>query len=318
MTLTAIVRSLGVVVAFLGLCAVDAKSSVAPMIRSLQNLQVKGVLSNDVRRIVDAGAFIGIWTTDVKKSEAFPNAKYLMLEANENQHDALKAVGEDFEIAVLSDEDDKKVIFNFAGTDDMTHPTHTGNSMFIELTHQYQKSFRPEEKSTSTLDSILKKKSREWVEMGLEASVEGAHPSIPRIDIIKFDLQGAEILAMKGAKETIAATRPVIVMEGSLVPYNEGGPSIFDLHYYMHSINYVLYDIVEDHYATYSRPGDTSGGYAAILLQVDVIWIPEEKQQYFVVTDEGRKKELKFPARRWNCEIENGDATTVSLEPFRV
>ena len=70
------------------------------------------------------------------------------------------------------------------------------------------------------------------------------------MDIFKIDVQGSELLVLRGAERLIKAYEPVILTEASIVPFNTGGPSFFEMHVYMESIGYVIADIVEQHVST--------------------------------------------------------------------
>ena len=59
----------------------------------------------------------------------------------------------------------------------------------------FEQDAHTEEIVTESLDNVLK------------------HTSVGRVDVIKMDVQGAEELALRGAKEIVASTRPVVIFE---------------------------------------------------------------------------------------------------------
>jgi FkbM family methyltransferase len=61
-------------------------------------------------------------------------------------------------------------------------------------------------------------------------------------DIVKLDIQGYEIEALRGASRLFGPTE-VFVLEACLFEFSPGMPSIFELIEFMHARDYVLYDI---------------------------------------------------------------------------
>jgi len=59
----------------------------------------------------------------------------------------------------------------------------------------FEQDAHTEEIGTESLDNVLK------------------HTSVGRVDVIKMDVQGAEELALRGANEIVASTRPVVIFE---------------------------------------------------------------------------------------------------------
>ena len=80
--------------------------------------------------ILDAGANKGDWTRTTK--EIFPEAKFLMLEANELHRESLSKVGVPFRHAVLGATDGKPATF-YLTKHQAFHNSNTGASMYREI-----------------------------------------------------------------------------------------------------------------------------------------------------------------------------------------
>jgi FkbM family methyltransferase len=63
-----------------------------------------------------------------------------------------------------------------------------------------------------------------------------------KIDLIKLDLQGAELIALTGATETLKTTQ-FVLLEVSLMPFQKGQPIVDEVVGFMKARNFVLYDI---------------------------------------------------------------------------
>ena len=78
-------------------------------------------------------------------------------------------------------------------------------------------------------------------------------------DFMKIDVQGAEVLALKGARKTLQQVE-VILTEASLMNYNAKGSSFLELSTELDAAGFAMMDIYE-----ISRRG-------SVLLQFDVVW----------------------------------------------
>lgn len=175
------------------------------------------VSRNNITSILDIGANQGMFSSVMKRM--FPDINIFMIEANPFCDNFLKRVGIPYEIVCLSDTE-KEVQFyfednNFVGT---------GASYYLEKTQWYsKKNFT--KMLTKRLDDVVS----------------------PVYEFIKLDTQGSELDIMKGGEKTIAAAK-YILLETSVVEYNENAPlkeQIFD---YMKSIDFKPLELIENHY----------------------------------------------------------------------
>ena len=150
--------------------------------------------------IYDVGAYRGGWTGVA--AEVFPSAQFVLFEANADHADVLARSGHRHVIAAL-------------GRDDGVRPFHlprsgdvTGASLYMEKTAHYAASnLQVREVATGRLDTLVRR------------------DSLPPPDLIKIDVQGAELDVLAGAPETLRNASALIV-EVSLVDYNIGAPLI--------------------------------------------------------------------------------------------
>jgi FkbM family methyltransferase len=169
--------------------------------------------------LVDVGAFIGGWSRSAKP--IFPNARYIMIEGNADNRDRLeKSVVEigkaEYIIALLGPEEKTAVTF---------HVHSKGSSVLPELT-----SFGMEPRTVpmKRLDDLM-------------ASRQVEEPIL-----LKLDAQGFELEILRGAPDTLARAE-VVILEASLIPYNQGAPLIAEVIAFMQERGFIAYDIYGGH-----------------------------------------------------------------------
>jgi FkbM family methyltransferase len=106
----------------------------------------------------------------------------------------------------------------------------TGSSIYLENT-KYYKDYVAQFMSMMTLDELDPR------------SPDGYE----RIDLLKMDVQGAELDIIKGATKTLERT-DLILMEVSFQPYNIGAPLLFEILEYMNKIGFIAIDIFDNNY----------------------------------------------------------------------
>ena len=199
--------------------------------------------------IIDAGANAGEWTELVR--QVWPRSSYFIIEANPRYAATYKSRGWKHAIALLGDAS-KNVTMHM----DKRHNTQTGNSIFPETLPSSQRFFVPKTMQMSTLDDILRTNG------------------VPPPQLLKLDVQGAELLALAGAKQTLQSVE-MIELELSVQPYNKGAPLWFEVHMILERLGYQLYDIPEVHYSRIWRNLEQQG-LSGHLSQVDVIFVRKD------------------------------------------
>ena len=154
------------------------------------------------RTVYDIGAYRGGWTR--LASEVFPAAQFVLFEANADHAGALAATGYRHVIAALGAQDGVRR-FHVPRLGDAT-----GASLYVENTAHYGASnLQVREVASARLDTVV------------------ARDQLPAPDLIKIDVQGAELDVLAGASETLRGAS-ALVIELSLIDYNKNAPLIAD------------------------------------------------------------------------------------------
>ena len=78
-----------------------------------------------------------------------------------------------------------------------------------------------------------------------------AEQDIKNIHILKLDIQGGELMALRGAIHTLTKMRiPIIYTEAMFVPHYEGNPLLNEIWSFLADLDYSLMDIYDLHRAT--------------------------------------------------------------------
>lgn len=206
-----------------------------PMRGRLIHLKERGF---DPKCIVDVGAYRGEWAD--LASVLFPKADLYLFEANKQHEPILKNKGYDYSITLLGEEDGQVVNFYSSSSTEQQ----TGNSIFIENTNFYaEENLESEQMTAATLDRILSEKKA------------------PTVDFIKLDVQGAELIVLDGAKETLKGVEAVL-LEASILEYNKDAPTFEEIIRYMGDAEFRVYDVLGMHYLP-----------AKLLSQMDILFI---------------------------------------------
>jgi FkbM family methyltransferase len=205
------------------------------MFGCLSNLKRNGFVPN---AIIDAGAYEGRWTEQVKT--IYPSSPVLMIEANPDKESCLCAVQKklgptlSFERTLLGATARQGVTF---------YSMETGSSVMPEATSVPR---MPITLDMQTLDDVTSR-----------AAVVGPL-------LVKLDVQGYELEVLRGAERTLQHTE-VIVLELSLLEYNRGAPLVAEVLAEVGAMGYAIYDICGQHRKRSSR----------VLVQMDAIFVRE-------------------------------------------
>ena len=134
-------------------------------------------------KILDIGAWNGFWTNNVKT--IWPDAHYTCIEAGPKHEQKLKKITTDYHIAVLGDSNRSvKMYLREIDKGNSKKVTYTKGSTVFGIFKDY------EIRQMQTLDELV----------GADA----------QYDLIKQDVQGAEIMVMKGAPHIFKRAKYVI------------------------------------------------------------------------------------------------------------
>ncbi|WP_440614355.1 FkbM family methyltransferase [Candidatus Pelagibacter sp. HIMB1748] len=195
--------------------------------------------------IVDIGCGYGQWTKKIIKY--YPNADYFLFDADINNLHKLESLKKkynnlQFKICLLSNDNANYTFYNMG----------YGSSIFEEQTNH--KRLIQEIKSTTLiqeLPSIIKNHSN---------------------NLIKLDVQGAELKVLDGLKEYINFFE-IIILEVSLHNYNKEAPLFNEIMTYMDNKNYKLYDIFD-----LKRLGEIN----SFLIQFDCVFVKKDSNLFNV------------------------------------
>ena len=187
--------------------------------------------------IYDIGAYRGGWTR--LASEVFPAAQFVLFEANADHAGALAALGHRHIVAALGAVDGDRRPFHVPRAGDVT-----GASLYLEQTTHY---------AASNLDVRALALAR------LDTIV--AREQLPVPDLVKIDVQGAELDVLAGAGDTLRGTQALIV-EVSLVDYNRNAPLMADVIAALDRAGFRCADLCEVH--------RTGGNF---VLQLDLLFV---------------------------------------------
>ena len=243
--------------------------------------------------ILDIVANVGCWT--IRGRQLFPNTKFMMFEAFQNFSIPLAKVRDDinnkdmvdFAIDVLSSDDGDEVKFWAEGA--------TGNSMFPQLLGRYHgrghADIKPVTRITKTLDTAR----------------QTSFLRDERIDILKLDVQGAELSVLKGASDILKEVT-FVQFEASVIEYNKGGSCYFQVDEYLREHGFFLYDMGDMQRNLGLFKSNGVGQYDSIYLRPSSEYIPESiKNLGPNLCGSNNFKNLKFP-------LGSNTTTATSLE----
>lgn len=162
-------------------------------------VRLRDVVDFTPRVIYDIGAYHGTWTIDARK--IFPTSQYFLFEANPDNAPVLQASGEHYFIAALA-RDERQAAFYVPKSD----VSATGASLYREQTvHYLGERARVVKLTTRRLDTLA------------------TEHDLPSPDLVKLDVQGAELDVLCGAG-SLLLNCSALIAEVSLLQGNEGAP----------------------------------------------------------------------------------------------
>lgn len=194
--------------------------------------------------ILDIGANAGEWSRVA--ASIFASSRILMIDGDPENEPAIHHAGSEigarasYFLCLLGAEKKAEVTFYRpeVGT--------TGSSVLPEMTSFGKEAIKL---GMDTLDSLTEK-----LELGGP-------------QLMKLDVQGFELEILKGGKKTLEASE-VVIMEASLLPYNEGAPLFADVVAFMHGEGFAVYDFCGQN----RRETDNA------LFQTDVVFVRQESK----------------------------------------
>jgi FkbM family methyltransferase len=172
--------------------------------------------------IYDVGAHRGGWTREALK--IFPNAEFILFEANSDHVDYLRKTGFKYFISALGSDDLQSKPFYL-----QKEGVSPGASFYIESTPYYHdRNVLIRSIPMARLDTLVHENA------------------VPLPHLIKLDIQGTEIDALAGALGCMAHCNALIT-EASLVRYNKGAPLFADVVSWITQRGFFCVDICEIH-----------------------------------------------------------------------
>ena len=171
--------------------------------------------------IYDIGANVGDWSRNMMIF--FPNANYQLFEANNNNKKYIENMNH--HIILLGDKEESNIPFY-----KIINGYNTGDSMYLEVSSAFQN-------NNYTTSYLEKKKLDNYI-------IENRLP-IP--ELVKIDVQGAELDVLKGMDLIIDNVKHFII-EVSLHHWNKDAPMIEDIIAYMYKKDFYFVDTLENHY----------------------------------------------------------------------
>ena len=191
---------------------------------------------------VDGGAATGRWTEDFK--EVFPAARVLCVEPRSDVQAELKRRTAQFDGVVIAQtllgaSEGEATFFQYRDQSSVL-PDHQGNDWAHKTTAPM-----------TTLDALMTR-------LGM-----------PHPDVIKLDLQGCELEALKGATRCLEHAQAVL-MEVSFIELQKGTPTVADVVAFMNEREFAVYDIT----ALSHRPldGALAQGDFLFVTRKNVVW----------------------------------------------
>lgn len=211
------------------------------------------------RRALDVGACFGAWTRLLR--EVCPDAEVTMVEVNPARHELLADTAADLNAGpggrvraapptLLGARDDPAVPFYQT----KLSRGGTGDSMFRELSNFYA--------SPEAMDVVL------YPMRSLDSLAASDPAAFGAVDLVKLDVQGAELEVLGGALAQLASSVELVLLEAPLRAFNEGAPDLATYLAFMKRQGFSVIDVYEVHHL--EQAGTSTAHPAA--LQVDLLF----------------------------------------------
>lgn len=160
--------------------------------------------------IYDIGACVMHWTKEAEK--IWPDAKIVMFDAMDHAQFLYKESKHDYYCGGPLGDKTRTVKFYENAMDPAGNSVYKEDTQFFTEEHAVEKMMR-------TLDDVM------W------------DMNFPKPDLVKIDVQGAELLVLSGAKEALSQCQDIII-EMQHKEYNLGAPDVTEVTRYLNSIGF--------------------------------------------------------------------------------
>lgn len=176
------------------------------------------------KKILDIGAWNGFWTNHVK--QIWADAEYTCIEAGQKHEKHLKEITSKYHIAVLGDKNREiKMYLREINKGNRKKITYTKGSTVFGIFKDY------EIRQMQTLDELVGKEAQ--------------------YDLIKQDVQGAEIMIMQGAPEIFKRANYVInEVNIKKDPAHPKMPDEKEMDLYMQGLGFDQTEVIDEHNTT--------------------------------------------------------------------
>ncbi len=195
---------------------------------------------------------VGVATDTMQLYEAFPKAKFLLVEPLVEFKDSLDRLKTKFDADYVL-----AAAGPISGTKEMMVSKELGGSSF----------FKPVEMKSGYVDMIPRAVPMVTLdELWTERQYDG--PAI-----LKVDVQGAELEVLKGAKNVLEHCE-LVILETMLIDQYEGAPILHDYIAFMKGCGFVLFDIIGVGYT----PAAGMMGYLDMVFTRENSWLRDDKR----------------------------------------
>jgi len=184
-------------------------------VEALRTIKSRGVVLSNV---IDVGANQCSWSKEIQQF-CLPDAKFFLIEGNIGWEPTLKRCGFPYRLTLVGDSEKDVTFYKLCETGACSG----GNSVFKEV-GEWGPKYKESKEHMVTIDQIVKQEK------------------LGNIDMIKMDIQGAELMALKGATETLKTVK-VVLLELSTVPLYPGAPLLAEMIVFMEKIGFKLFSV---------------------------------------------------------------------------